>query len=233
MKKFNWNIFWDKKAKENFISSTGKTTLRKEDFFLYIYYIIKNLKGINNNDIILDAGGGSGYLAYCLSPIVKKIYSFDFSKKLVLKSIKINKNNKNVRVYQDNILLMDNKIIKKKIFTKIIVGSVLQYLDNYKEIEKVFQNLKRFSSKKTVILFTHNLDIKKRSFLIKSYKNLNWNKEKILKSLKMETVRFWLNYEILKKIAKKNNYKIKKIKIDKFFFQSTHMFDFLLMRKDV
>ena len=125
MKKFSWNNFWEKKAKEDFIKSTGKTSSRKQDFFLYIYYIVKNLKGINKNDIILDVGGGSGSLTYCMSPLVKKFYSFDFSKKMIIKSVKLNKNNKNTKIFQDNILSMNNKIIRKKNFTKIIVGSVL------------------------------------------------------------------------------------------------------------
>ncbi len=233
MKKFNWNIFWDKKANEDFVASTGKTSSRKEDFFLYLYYIIKNLKGVNNKDIILDAGGGAGYLAYCLSPIVKKLYSFDFSKNLIRNSIKLNKHNKNIKIYHDNILKMNSGAIKKKIFTKIIVGSVLQYLNNYNEVERVFQNLKKISSNKTIILFTHNPDIKKKASFIKTYNNLKWQKKKILKSLKMEDVRFWLDYTIIKKIALKNGYKVKKIKIDNYFFQSTHMFDLLLTKKDV
>ena len=83
-------------------------------------------------------------------------------------------------------------------------------------------------------MFTHNPDIKKKSSFIKSYKNLNWGRKKILESLKIEKRRFWLDFAIIKKIAKKNGFnKIKKIKIDKIFFQSTHMFDFLLMKKDV
>ena len=230
----NWTNFWDNKASEDFIQSTGKTSERTEDFYLYIYEIIKNLKGINKKDIILDVGGGAGYLTYCLSPLVNRLYSFDFSKKMVKKSIALNKNNKNVIVYKDNILSLKNQKFKKKIITKIIVGSVLQYLKNYSEIDNVFKNLKKISSDKTIILFTHNPDLQKKKFFIKSYKKLNWSKNKILRRQKLEQKRFWLDFDELKKIAKNNQFeKIQKIKIDRRFFQSTHMYDFLLMKKNV
>ena len=39
MKKINWKKFWDDKANEDFVTSSGKTSLRKQDFFLYIFYI--------------------------------------------------------------------------------------------------------------------------------------------------------------------------------------------------
>ena len=233
MQKINWNKFWDSKATEDFIASSGKTSSRKEDFFLYIFYIIKNLKGLNREDIVLDVGAGAGYLSYCISPLVKKLYSFDFSKKLLIKSKLLNKNRKNIEIYHDNILFMNETFRKKKVFNKIIVGSVLQYLKNYDEIEKVFQNLNNISSTKSLILFTHNPDKIKKSSFIKTYKNLNWHKKKLERSLKMENQRFWLDYKKIKILADKNGFKSKKIKIDKKFFQSTHMFDLLIERKNV
>ena len=233
MKKINWKKFWDVKANEDFISSSGKTSSRKEDFFIYIFYIIKNIRGLNEKDIVLDAGAGAGYLSYCISPLVKKIYSFDFSKKLLVKSKLLNKNRKNIEIFHDNILSMRETVKKKIYFDKIIVGSVLQYLNNYDEIEKIFKNLKKIINSKSIILFTHNPDKKKKISFIKSYNNLNWNKKKIKKSLKIENQRFWLDYNKIKILADKNGFKSKKIKIDKIFFQSSHMFDLVIERKNV
>lgn len=233
MKKINWKKFWDVKANEDFISSSGKTSSRKEDFFIYIFYIIKNIRGLNEKDIVLDAGAGAGYLSYCISPLVKKIYSFDFSKKLLVKSKLLNKNRKNIEIFHDNILSMRETVKKKIYFDKIIVGSVLQYLNNYDEIDKIFKNLKKIINSKSIILFTHNPDKKKKISFIKSYNNLNWNKKKIKKSLKIENQRFWLDYNKIKILADKNGFKSKKIKIDKIFFQSSHMFDLVIERKNV
>ena len=233
MKKINWKKFWDVKANEDFISSSGKTSSRKEDFFIYIFYIIKNIRGLNEKDIVLDAGAGAGYLSYCISPLVKKIYSFDFSKKLLVKSKLLNKNRKNIEIFHDNILSMRETVKKKIYFDKIIVGSVLQYLNNYDEIDKIFKNLKKIINSKSIILFTHNPDKKKKISFIKSYNNLNCNKKKIKKSLKIENQRFWLDYNKIKILADKNGFKSKKIKIDKIFFQSSHMFDLVIERKNV
>lgn len=230
-KRLNWHKFWENKSNEDLISSTGKTSTRKQDFFVYVSDIIKNLDGINKEDIILDIGGSTGYLTFCLSPLVKEIYSFDFSNKMVNKSNKLNQNNNNTYIYQDNIIFMKKTLAKKKVFSKIIIGSVLQYLENYNQIESVFKNLSKVSSKKTKILFTHNPEINKKKLFLKSYTKLNWPKKKILKSLDIEEKRLWLNFKKIKYIAKKCGFKeIRKLDISKFFFQSSHMFDFTIMK---
>ena len=51
------------------------------DLYLYIGNTINSLGGLNKKDTILDAGGGAGYISMILSPLVKKIYLFDYSKK--------------------------------------------------------------------------------------------------------------------------------------------------------
>ena len=49
----------------------------------------------------------------------------------------------------------------------------------------------------------------------------------------MENQRFWLDYNRIKLLANKNGFKAKKIKIDKIFFQSSHMFDLVIERENV
>jgi len=107
----------------------------------------------------------------------------------------------------------------------------LQYLNNYSEIDKIFFNLNKLTKKNSKILFTHNPDILKKSIHIKSYKKLTWSKKKIIRSLKNEENRFWIDFKKIKKLALKNGFKIEnKLKIDKTLYGNTHMFDFLLYK---
>ena len=86
--RYNWNQFWSEKAKENFIKSTGRSDENIFEIFFYVYSLCKILK-LNKNDIILDAGGGNGMVAFLLSRFVKKIYTFDNSKSLIIGRTKI------------------------------------------------------------------------------------------------------------------------------------------------
>ena len=139
---------------------------------------------------------------------------------------------KNIESYVDDIISLKNTKKKRISFSKIIVGSVLQYLKNYNEIEKTFENFFNISKKNTRIIFTHNPDLKKKDQFIRSYNKLNWGRKKIKASIKFESrYRFWLDYKKLEKLALSIGYSnCKKCKIDNKLFQSTHMFDLLLIK---
>ncbi len=65
-------------------------------------------------------------------------------------------------------MLVNLKFKKNLKFDRVIVGSVLQYLRDYNEVDQVFSSLKKVTSKKSKILFTQNPDIlkKKKQFEI-------------------------------------------------------------------
>ena len=228
----DWKKYWNKKSTYGPLASTGRSGSSISDLYLYLNSTINSLGGISEKDTILDAGGGAGYISMILSPFVKKIYLCDYSKKMIQKSSKNISSYKNIEAYIDDIIFLKNTRKKKINFSKSIVGSVLQYLKNYEEIKKTFENFFYISKKNTPIIFTHNPDLKKKRQFISSYYKLKWNKKKIKQSVKFETKhRFWLDYKKLKKLALTIGYsKCKKCKIDNRLFQSTHMFDLLLIK---
>ena len=227
---FDWKKFWNGKAFQSPLDSVGRSGSSISDLYIYAHDIINSLGKINKKDVILDAGGGAGYLSMILAPFVKKIYSFDYSPNMIKKASRNTKSYKNIEVYLDDILNLKNTRKKRVRFSKSIVGSVLQCLNDYKEIENIFKYFFIISKKRTRIIFTHNPDITKKGKFIKSYNKLNWNKKRIKKSIEFERKkRFWIDYNKLKKMAAIIGYSnCKKCKIDHRLFQSSHMFDLLL-----
>lgn len=229
IKKDNWKKLWCELSDKGEFTSMGRSTYTIQNYLKYTLDSIANLEPINENSIILDCGGGTGLYSWILYPFVKKIYLIDFSSQMIRLARKRFKNQKKIKIFVKDIRKLTFKNQIK--FDRIIFGSVLQYLKNYSEINDVFFNLNKITSKDSKILFTHNPDMSKKKIHIDSYKNLKWNSKKIIKSLKNENDRLWIDFRIIKKIALKNNFKIKKkIKIDKSLYGNTHMFDFLLYK---
>tara|TARA_B100001123_G_C15222683_1_gene991932 strand:- start:377 stop:1078 length:702 start_codon:yes stop_codon:yes gene_type:complete len=227
---FDWKKFWNSKAFQDPLDSAGRSGSSISDLYIYAHDIINGLGGINKRDVILDVGGGAGYLSMMLSPFVKKIYLSDYSSNMIKKASKNTKSYNNIEVYLDNILDLKKTRRKKIKFSKSIVGSVLQCLNDYQEIENIFKYFYLISNKGTRIIFTHNPDITKKNRFIKSYDKLNWSKKRKKRSIAIERKkRFWINYLRLKKIADMIGYSTcRKLKINKNLFQSSHMFDLLL-----
>ena len=117
-------------------------------------------------------------------------------------------------------------------FTKIIVGSVLQYLNDYDEVETSFFNLFNVLKDGGKLFLTHNPDILKKDSFIASYNKLDWKKEKITTAINFEkNKRFLIECNMLEKTAKAVGFsKCNKLAIPSSLFQSTHMFDMLLVK---
>jgi hypothetical protein len=119
--------------------------------------------------------------------------------------------------------------VRDKKYTKTIVGSVLQYLENYGQVETSLLNVYTVMLPKAKAVFTHNPDIRKKEKHLQSYDRLNYSEEKLEKALKMEGMRLWLNITKIKSIASKIGFsKCYETPINPRLWQSTHMFDFVV-----
>ena len=135
-------------------------------------------------------------------------------------------------IYQDslpNIIYTKEKKIK---FSKIIVGSVIQYLNDYEEIACAFDNLFDVLKYEGIIILTHNPDFEKKGSFLKSYQKLDWSENKLKSALHYENKeRFWLNFDTLSELSTKAGFsKCEKKAIPEELFQSTHMFDMVLIK---
>ena len=224
-----WKNFWDNQSKKNDFISIGKSQYNFEDLNSYFFTAIKNLSPISNKTKFLDCGGGTGLLSWMVYPFVKEIYLTDYSMEMIKQAKVRFKGKKKIKIYYKDIRNL--KFNKKLKFDRILIGSVLQYLNNYTEIELVFKNLKSITSKKSKILFTQNPDLSKKKRHLKTYQKLRWKKSRISKSLIDEEKRFWINFNEIKKLANRNGFKItNKIEKSKGLYENSHMFDFLLYK---
>ena len=128
-----------------------------------------------------------------------------------------------------NIIHTKEKKIK---FSKIIIGSVIQYLNDYEEIACAFDNLFDVLKYKGIIVLTHITDFEKKDSFIKSFQKLDWPINKIESAVHHEDKeRFWLNFDTLSELSKKAGFsKCEKKAIPEELFQSTHMFDMVLTK---
>ena len=228
----NWQEYWDKKAEKGDFDSMGRSGSSFKDLFIYVDSICRAFNDINRNDVVLDLGGGRGYISMALSPFVKCIALTDFSNKMVEIALSETSVFDNIEVFRDGLPSIENIKLKLMEFSKIIVGSVIQYLDDYDAIERSFFNLFNVLKDGGKLLVTHNPDILKKDSFIESYNQLDWAKEKIATAINFEkNDRFWIEYNTLEKTAKSIGFsKCCKVAIPSSLFQSTHMFDLLLIK---
>lgn len=221
-----WKKLWNEYAEsDNMFIQSGRSSYTPLEFFLMIRDICKGLN-LERNDIVLDVGGGAGWISMCISPFVKEILLFDYAEKMLEKANELTSYFGNICVIYDDILSMEK--VKDRKYNKVIVGSVLQYLEDYSQIEIALYNIYNVMLPKGIAIFTHNPDVRKKEAHIKSYNRLNWNKERIKRSLEMEEKRFWLGINKIKQISFKAGFsKCYEIPINSKLWQSTHMFDFV------
>ena len=179
-----WKNYWSKKKSTLFFKNMGRESYDPQSYYIYLSYISKNLINLNKKEILLDCGGGDGIFSWMVYPYFKKIYLIDFSQSLINKSKSRFKGLKNIKIYNEDIRNL-NKIRNSR-FDKIFVGSVLQYLNSYEDINLVIISLKKLLKKNGIIYFAHNPDVVKKNNFIKSFHNLDWPLNKIKKGITFE-----------------------------------------------
>lgn len=222
-----WKKTWNAQADaENMFVQMGRSSYTPLEFFIMMNDVTKALK-FDNGDVVLDAGGGAGWTSIYLSPFVKEIDLFDYAEKMVEKAKEVTSHFTNIEVFHDDLLAMENVIHKQ--YRKIIVGSVLQYLNSYEQVEAALFNVYSVMESHSVALFAHNPDIRKKDAHIKSYERLGWDQERIQKSLEIEEKRLWLDISRIKEIASEVGFSsCYETPINQKLWQSTHMFDFVV-----
>lgn len=223
-----WKELWNEKAvHENMFIQIGRSSYTPSDFFLMVKDICNSLD-INRDDIVLDAGGGAGWLSMCIAPFVKEIVLFDYAEGMVEKARELTASFGNIRAEYDDLLFM-GKVGNG--YTKVIVSSVLQYLESHDQVKTALSNIYNVMTPNGSAIFTHNPDLRKREAHIKSYEHLDWNKKKIKHALKMEEKRLWLDIERIQRIASKIGFSdFYEVPINPKLWQSTHMFDFVVVK---
>ena len=228
----DWFKYWEQKADEGELSSMDRSGYTIREFLIYINSINKAFRGVSYDDIILDIGGGAGYTSLAFQPFIKQMYLADFSAKMIKRARSEKSKIDKTVMYQDSLPDIIHTKEKKIKFSKIIIGSVIQYLNDYEEIACAFDNLFDVLKHEGVIILTHIPDFEKKDSFIKSFQKLDWPINKIESAVQHETnERFWLNFDTLSELSTKAGFsKCEKKPIPGELFQSTHMFDMVLIK---
>lgn len=225
-----WKGIWGEKASlEDEFAALGRKSYTLREFLILTKEVQEKLK-LDKNDVLLDVGCGGGVLTAALAPWVRSIDSIDYSNAMIERAKKWEDYFKNIRFRQGNLLNLTD-IFKKDSFTKLLVFSVLQYLNNYEDVRKSLKEINRVLNDRGIAFIGHNPDIEKRGAHLKSYEKLNLPKEELDRAMELEDKRLWLDFAVIEDIAKEEGFKsCSRAEIDSNLFQSTHMFDFVLIK---
>ncbi|SFC24138.1 class I SAM-dependent methyltransferase [Pseudoalteromonas denitrificans] len=228
-----WQKRWNNMAKQSgHFATMGRSNYSISDYFAYISDLVKGLGNVSPEDTLLDAAGGCGYLSLYFSPLVKEIDLFDYSTEAIKRAKEECKNFNNINAYEDNLLSLNVTKSKNKQYDKILVGGALQYFDSYDELSLILKNIYDVTKRQGRVFVSQTTDLSLKDAHIASYERLDWSNEDKQNAIKEElNHRFWVDYEKLKKIALQLGFsECHKMPINKQIFQSTHMFDFYLIK---
>lgn len=223
-----WMELWNKSAKENedirFISGWGNRTF--QDMLLVITDVARKLE-LKNNENLLDIGCGAGLFEIAFSPWLKEIYGSDYSKEMVSLAKKNTEMFNNVIIEHGDIR---NLPFSNGFFDKVLVNSVIQYLNNFVEVQTAFQELERITGKKSRILISLIPDANKKEMFLKGYYNMGLSEEEIKHKIEANENVIWFEKDDLKKIAESYNFQVIDFLTPINNFQKKYYFDMIIKK---
>jgi ubiquinone/menaquinone biosynthesis C-methylase UbiE len=132
------------------------------------YLLLKKITKWNRNDVILDAGCGSGRFIKLLSPFVKEVHGIDISGKAlkIARSYKI----KNAIIRKGNVLKIP---YRDNSFDKVICIDVIEHIKDDKKVLKELKRVVKPYGEILVYFVTGPLShVHFHSYCIESIKNL-------------------------------------------------------------
>lgn len=228
-KKEMWREMWDDSAQtKDAFGQMGRSNFTMQAFFILVKDIIKGLE-FEKTDTVLDIGCASGWVSLYIAPLVKEVVMCDYAENMVSNAIENSKFHDNVKVFRDDILTLKNVGVYQ--YDKIIVGSVLQYLEDKNQIYTAIENMYKVLKPGGKALLTQNPDLRRKEAHIKSYDRLDWDEERLKKGLEIEALRLWLDVDEMIEMAKKIGFREGvEQKGDESLWQSNHMFNVMLIK---
>ena len=229
MKSECWKEHWNQAAKDNkdikLISGWGNRTLK--EMLFAITNVAKKLE-LKREDKLLNVGCGAGLFEIAFACWIKEIYGIDYSTEMT------NVAKTNTEKYDNvNIDTADvrNLPFCDEYFDKVLVNSVIQYLNGLNEVEEVFEELGRVTKQNGKILISMNPDAGKKDEYFKGYSKLGLSDSEIEKKIMVANSALWFNKAELMTIAKKTGFNAECRDMDKDFWLSKYYFDLLLIKR--
>jgi ubiquinone/menaquinone biosynthesis C-methylase UbiE len=190
-----WKENWNKSACENddirLISGWGNRSL--DEMLFSINDIAEKLR-LHQNDRLLDIGCGAGIFEIAFARWMREVIGSDFSDEMVKKARKNSKNSSNVHIQQCTIKALP---YKSGVFDKILVNSVIQYLDGYDEVISVIDELDRITRTGGIILLSLIPSADSKNALLDGYFSLGLSDTEIQEKVTKNENILWFNKQEL------------------------------------
>jgi ubiquinone/menaquinone biosynthesis C-methylase UbiE len=226
-----WREHWNKSAKESedirLISGWGNRTFQE---ILFVITDVEKKLALKSEDRLLDVGCGAGLFEIAYTHWLKEIYGVDYSEEMVEVAKKNTEKYDNIIIEQADIR---NLPFEDEFFDKVLVNSVIQYLNNLNEIEKAFEELRRVTKAGGQILVSMNLDANKKEDYFAGYDRLGLSEEEIKRKINASNKALWFDRDELRNVGKKIGFKAKVLDMVKDIWQSKYFFDLLLIKEAV
>jgi ubiquinone/menaquinone biosynthesis C-methylase UbiE len=220
----SWQKFWDDKASAiNDFQATGRGLMDAPGYLHTVAEIVK-LLDLRQYQTLADIGCGSGLITLSLSPWLNHICAVDFSPALIERAKSNLKGINNVEFHVGNIT---NLPLAQASVDKMLVYSVIQYLESEDAVRMAFQQAARILKDGGRALFAANPDPAKRSI----YEDILYqrtDKSAAEKEIKLLDNLLWVTQEKLIQMAKELGLHARVEPISNRIWQHFYMFDLII-----
>lgn len=133
-----WREHWAERSELHYeLAVGGRASNRPSEFLQMVGAIVRGLK-LGREDVLLDAGCANGLVALALSPWVREIWACDYVPGMVSQARSLVDGNRNLYFLGADIRRLP---FRSPLFSKVLLVSVIQYLENLSDVQQVFASL--------------------------------------------------------------------------------------------
>jgi len=220
----DWQAFWGLRAAEPDFPASGRSSGNAGQLFALLADACAALD-LKLSDRLLDVGCGVGLLSRHMVPYVETLVGVDFAIPLLGRAASVT--TAGCFVAGDLLSLP----FREASFSKVIVSSVLQYLDDEASVVRALAEIRRVTAAGGRAFASGNPDRRKKEEYIAGIEALDLPEERKAAIRERNRGAFWLSAETLLEQAKAGGWEAEIQPISSSVWQSFYMFDLVLRAK--
>lgn len=221
-----WKKNWDTSAEEKddirLVSGWGN---RKFQEMLFAINDVSKKLDLTSEDTLLDAGCGAGIFEIAFTHWIREIEAVDFSSEMVKLAKKQTIDFPNVNIQRANI---KNLPYKNKYFNKILVNSVIQYLENMEEVNQAIHELHRIVKNDGILCLSLIPDADKKEDFLNGFYYLGLPEDQIKDRIEKNSNIIWFSKDSLVDLLEKSGFTSYSIEKPCIEFLNKYYFDIVI-----
>lgn len=220
----DWRAIWESKAREPDFAASGRSSGDAGQLFALLTDTCSALQP-TLNDALLDLGCGVGLLARHLRPYVHELVAVDLAVGLITRA--------RTEVSAGRFVAADIRALpfRDGAFPKILVSSVLQYLEDDDTLAKVLLELRRVTTHGGRAFVSGNPDSRRKDKYIRGIDRLNLPEREKKVIRERNQAAYWISPDALARQARAAGWDAEIRSVSPKVWQSFYMFDLLLSAK--